>query len=467
MRKPMLIPLAGLIIGPAGTLAAQSPADQVASYQDVANRIISTALADSSAYRRLGDLVDGSGHRLTGSAALERAIDWVAAEMRRDGLANVRTEPVKVPHWVRGRESVELLEPRPMSLPMLGLGMSIGTPKKGITAPVLVVSSFEDLEAHAAEARGKIVLFDPPWADYGTTGRYRWAGAVAAAKAGALAVLIRSIGPYGIRTPHTGAMAYDSTVTRIPAAALAMEDAMMLHRMQDRGQRVVVRLSMEAATLPDVESRNVMGEVVGRERPDEVVVLGGHIDSWDVGQGAMDDGGGVVAAWEAVRLIQRLGLKPRRTIRVVGWTNEENGTRGGPAYRDARGADVDKHVLAIESDDGAFKPEGFGFVGSDSAYAIVRAVGGLLHAIGADSVTRGGGGADIEALMRRGVPGMGLSTKGDRYFWYHHTNGDTLDKLDPADLAACVASMAVMAYVVADLPEPLPRGPAPKQDQSR
>lgn len=439
-------------------LAAQAPDSDIATrYRDTANQIIHAALADSSAYDRLGRLVDGNGHRLSGSAALERAIDWILSEMKRDGLDQPRTQPVKVPHWVRGEESVTLVSPRVMSLPMLGLGGSIGTPKKGITAPVLVVSGFDELTAKGAEAKGKIVLFDPPWVNYGETGQYRRVGAIAAAKAGAVALLIRSVGPYGIRTPHTGGMRYDSTVVKIPAAALAMEDAMMLHRMQNRGEKVVVTLKMEAQTLPDADSRNVMAEITGSEHPEQVIVMGGHIDSWDVGQGAVDDGGGMVAAWEAVHLLHRLGLKPKRTIRVVGWTNEENGLRGGTAYRDSLGDRVADHVLAIESDGGTFRPIGFDFTGSDSAYATIRQIAALLAPIQADSMVRGGGEADIGPLMERGVPGMGLRVQDERYFWYHHTQGDTIDKLDPADFARCVAVMAVMAYVVADLPEPLPK----------
>jgi carboxypeptidase Q len=435
------------------TLAGQT----VASYKPTADRLIQAALADSTAFDRLGRLVDTYGHRLSGSASLERAIDWILAEMKQDGLANARTEPVKVPHWVRGKESAELISPRPLALSMLGLGGSVGTPRAGITAPVLVVSSFEELESKKAEAKGKIVLFDAPFTTYGETGRYRRTGAVAAARVGAVAVLIRSVGPYGIQTPHTGSSTYDSTVTKIPAAALSMEHAMMLHRMQDRGDKVTVRLKMEAKTLPDADSRNVMAEIVGSEHPEEIIVLGGHIDSWDVGQGAMDDGGGVVAAWEAVKLIQRLGLKPKRTIRVVGWTNEENGFRGATTYAELQGDKVVNHVLAMESDAGTFAPTGFGFTGSEAALKIVREAAMLLAPIGADSITVGGGGADIAPLMRTGVPGMGLDVEGERYFWYHHTEGDTLDKLNPADFARCVAAFAVMAYIVADLPERLPR----------
>jgi carboxypeptidase Q len=351
------------------------------------------------------------------------------------------------------------VSPRAAPMRMLGLGGSVGTPKGGITAPVIVVSTFDELRARAAEAKGKIVLFDVPFTSYGQTVAYRSNGAVEAAKVGALASLIRSVAAFSIRSPHTGALRYDSATTRIPAAALSAEDAMLLHRMADRGERVVVKLEMGAQMLPDAPSRNVMGEIVGAERPDEVVVMGGHIDSWDVGLGAMDDAGGVVVAWEAIRLLQRLGLKPRRTIRVVGWTNEENGGRGGAGYRDAHRADLAKHVLAIESDGGVFTPRGFGFTGSDSAFAIVQQVGTLLERIGAGAITRGGGGADIGPIMADpfNVPGMGLNVDGTRYFWYHHSEGDTVDKLDPREMALCVATMAVMAYIVADLPEPLPR----------
>ncbi len=440
-------------------LAAQSPDTTIAArYREPATRIIAAALADSAAYDRLGRLTDGFGHRLSGSESLERAIDWILQEMKRDGLDSAWTEPVKVPHWVRGRESAELIQPRRAPLAMLGLGGSVGTPKKGITAEVLVVTSFDDLAARAGEAKGKIVLFDVPFTNYGATVQYRIRGASAAAKAGAVAALIRSVASGSMRSPHTGTMRYDSTGPRIPIAALSVEDAAMLGRMAKRGETIVVTLKMEARTLPDADSRNILAEIRGSESPDEIVVMGGHIDSWDVGTGAMDDAGGVVAAWEAVKLIRRLGLKPRRTIRVVGWTNEENGLRGGNAYRDAHRAEVDNHILAIESDAGVFSPQGFGVTASPEAMTIIREVARLLAPINADSIVTGGGGADIGPIMELGVPGMGLMVEGSRYFWYHHSEGDTLDKLDPAEVARCVATLAVMAYVIADLPERLPRG---------
>jgi carboxypeptidase Q len=446
-----------LLLGAAWTARAEAQDRLADRYRAAADGIIDAALADSGAYARLTELVDRFGARFSGTDNLERALDWILEEMRRDGLENVRGEPVMVPVWVRGQESAELLEPFRRRLPMLGLGGSVATPPGGITAQVLAVSSFQELSDRAAEARGRIVLFDVPFTTYGETVRYRSAGAVAAARAGAVASLIRSVTPHSQQTPHTGMMSYVDSVPRIPHAAITVEDAMLLHRLQQRGGRVVVRLAMEARTLPDRQSRNVIGELRGRERPDEVVVMGGHIDSWDVGQGAMDDGGGVVAAWEALRLLKRLGLRPRRTIRVVGWTNEENGLRGGEAYRDAHRAELAGHVLAIETDAGVFTPRGFGFQGSDSALALVGGIGALLERVGAGAITRGGGGADIGPIMREGVPGMGLAVDGERYFWFHHTDADTIDKLDPRQMGLCVAALAVMAYVVADMPERLPR----------
>jgi carboxypeptidase Q len=428
-------------------------------YRGIADSLIRGATRDNAAYIRLGNLVDGFGHRLSGSASLEAAIDWILGQMLSDGLQNVRGERVMVPRWIRGAESATLVKPRLMALPMLGLGGSIGTPKAGITARVLVVTSFEDLSRRGREARGKIVLFDVPFTTYPQTVRYRVEGASAAARVGAVASLIRSVAPFSIRSPHTGVMKYDPAAARIPAAVLSVEDAMLLHRFQDRGQPVVLTLRMGAHSLPDAPSRNVVAEVVGRERPDEVVVLGGHIDSWDVGQGAMDDGGGSVAAWEAVRLIHRLGLRPRRTLRVVLWTNEENGGRGAMAYRDRHADELDKHVLAMESDNGAFAPHGFRFSGTDAGWTRAQEIAALLARMGAGSVSREQESpeADIAPLVARGVPGMGLDVDPTRYFWFHHSQGDTLDKLDPADLARCVAAMAVMAYVVADLPDGLPR----------
>ena len=440
------------------TLCAPPPArgQEIAdAYRDVANRIIDAATGDHDAYARLTELVERFGPRISGSAALERAIDWMVEEMETDGFDNVHTERVMVPHWVRGEESLEMILPWPRDLPMLGLGFSVGTPPGGIRGEVLVVNSFEELEERADDAQGRIVLFNVPFTTYGQTVQYRSRGAVAAAQAGAVASLIRSVTPYSQQTPHTGNSRYEDGVPRIPHAAITVEDADLLQRMQERGERIEVHLRMEAQTFPDVPGRNVMAEIRGREFPDEVVVFGGHIDSWDVGQGAMDDAGGVVAAWEAIRIMKELGLQPRRTIRAVGWTSEEQGRTGGREYVTEH--EDEYHVLAMESDGGVFKPSGFGFTGSDEAFEIIEEIGTLLERIESGTVTRGGGGADISPLMATGVPGMGLNVDGTKYFWYHHSDADTVDKLDPGEVALCVATMAVMAYVVADMPDRLPR----------
>jgi carboxypeptidase Q len=456
--RPARVTLALLLLAAMAPSRGRAQQVDIATiYRAAADSLIRGATADSAAYRRLGRLVDTFGHRLSGSASLEAAIDWVLDFMKADGLENVHGQPVMVPRWVRGAESAELVKPRAARLAMLGLGGSVGTPKAGLTAPVLVVSSLDELQGRAADARGKIVLFDVPFTDYVATRHVRTDGPSIAAKAGAVACLIRSVASASIRSPHTGSTRYDSTATKIPAAALSVEDAMMLHRFQDRGEPVVVTLRMSARMLPDAPSRNVVAEIVGRERPDEVVVVGGHIDSWDVGQGAMDDGGGAVTAWEAVRLMKRLGLRPRRTVRVVLWTNEENGGRGGEAYRDSQGDLISKHVLAIESDNGVFNPQGYVLAASDSAAMVVQRVAALMQPVGATGLKRvtESPAADITPLAEAGVPTMELDVDGSRYFWYHHSEGDTLDKLDPAEMARCVAAMAVMAYVVADLPSGL------------
>jgi carboxypeptidase Q len=429
----------------------------IANYRVAADKIIAAALSDSSAYDRLALICDTFGHRFSGSESLENAIDWILDRMEKDGLENVHGETVMVPRWIRGAESLKLTSPFEDSIEMLGLGRSIGTAPGGLSADVLVVDDFSELESRSDEAQGKIVVYNQPFESYGETVKYRSNGAVAAAKAGAVASLIRSVGSFSLKTPHTGAMKYDPEVREIPHAAISSEDAMMLRRIQDRGERISLSLFMEARTENDVPSRNVVAEFRGYEKPEEIIVIGGHIDSWDVGQGAMDDAGGCVAAWEAVKLLKDLGLRPRRTIRVVLWTNEENGLGGGKGYRDQHIDELDDHILAIESDEGVFKPTGFSFEGSPEAMKIIKTVGSLLVSIQAKEITDDGGAADISPIMKLGVPGMGLSVVHDKYFWYHHTDADTVDKLDPHELNECIAALAVMAYVIADLPQRLPR----------
>jgi carboxypeptidase Q len=432
-----------------------APTVDASPYRDEAARIIGAALTDDTAYRRLAYLTDRIGHRLSGSTQLEAAVKWATEEMKRDGLDRVRAEKVMVPHWVRGAESAELLEPVARPLVMLGLGNSVATPPEGITADVVVVRNYDELEALGEKVRGKIVLYNVPFTTYGATVQYRSSGASRAAKYGAVAALVRSVTPVSLSTPHTGALRYaDDQPVKIPAAALTIEGAEMLARMQARGERIRLRLKMEAHFLPDAESANVIAELRGRDKPDEVVVIGGHLDSWDVGAGAHDDGGGVIVSWEVIRLLKQLKLRPRRTIRVVLFTNEENGTRGGNGYRDTYKADASKHVLAIESDEGVYRPRGFG-LDSDAppqARANIREIARLLTGIGADNISDDGGGTDIGPMMKEGVVGMGLDVDGTHYFDIHHTPADTFDKINPQEIALCVATMTVMAYVAADLP---------------
>lgn len=461
MRRAALL----AVLLAAGTARAQP--EPSAPYAEAAARITEAALADSAAYDRVAHIATTFGPRLSGSDALEAALDWILDAMRADGLEAVRGQPALVPTWVRGEESAELVTPHgAFDLPMLGLGGSVATPPEGLEAEVLVVGSFEELTERADEAAGRIVLFDVPFTTYGETVQYRVAGAAAAAEAGAVASLVRSVGPSGLSTPHTGTMRYGEGLPEIPHAALTIEGAEWLRRIQDRGERPVVRLRMGAQTLEDRLSRNAIAQVTGREAPDELVVLGGHIDSWDVGQGVHDDLAGCVVTWEAVRLLHALGLRPRRTVQVALWTNEENGLRGAEAFRDSLGADVSHIQLALESDSGLFDPVGFGYGGSEDGRRLLAArveplLAGLLKTdsdVGPAGITQGGGGADIGPMMRDGVPGLSLRTDNGDYFVYHHTPADTIDKLDPAHVQRAVAATAILIYVAAEIPERLPHG---------
>ena len=329
-----------LTFSPAGdrlvVVGSRPPADLAAAYARQAGQILGAALTDSEGWERLSYLATVIGHRLSGSTGLEEAIEWAAAGMESDGLV-VRKQSVQVPHWVRGEERASLVSPVERDLPILGLGNSVGTPPGGITAPVVVVESFEELEAVGREAvEGKIVVYAVPWTGYGGTVRYRSRGPSRAAALGAVAALTRSATGLSLATPHTGALRYDEEQPKIPAAAITVEDAAWMLRMSEMGEEIVVHLEMEAEMLPDAESFNLIAEIPGRERPEEVVVMGGHYDSWDVGQGVHDDGAACIASWQALKLIHDLGLQPRRTLRVVLWTNEENGLRGG--HRVPRGA---------------------------------------------------------------------------------------------------------------------------------
>ena len=444
-----------LLLGLTTTASNAQSSNWLNAYREPAAKLIAESQSSHFAWERLALLGDTFGHRLSGSEALAKAIDWAVAEMKKDGLDNVRAEPVKVPHWVRGQESLEITSPHRSALTMLGLGNSVGTPADGIEADLLVVRTFAELDAAGASVRGKIVLFNVPFTSYGETVQYRAAGPSRAAGLGAVAMLIRSVGPAGLRTPHTGALRYTDGAPQIPSAAVTTEDADRLQRMQNRGTKVRLRLKMDAKFLPDADSANVVGELRGRERPDEIVVVSGHFDSWDVGTGSTDDGGGCVVTWEALRLMKKLNLRPRRTVRVVLYTNEENGLAGGRAYLERHRASLANHVMMLESDSGVFRPTGFGFTGSTTARATVEQIATLLRGIKTDQIGSSGGGADIGPSVEAGqIPAMSLEVDGN-YFLIHHTPADTVDKIDPVDMAKASAAIAVMAYVIADMPERL------------
>ena len=428
-------------------------------YRANAEKLIKAATADQFAWDRVAELTDTYGQRISGSGNLSRAIAWAVETMKKDGLESVHTERVMVPKWVRGVESLEITNPPNHVVPMLGLGGSVATPPAGIEAEVMVVSSGDDLAKRSAEAKGKIVLFNVPYTNYGETVAYRSGGARMASQHGALAALVRAVGPVGLRTPHTGGMNYgDDTVAKIPTAAIPVEDTARIQRLVNRGVKVRLRLKMEAHFDADVESFNVVGEIRGSEKPDEIVLVGGHFDSWDTGAGASDDGVGCVVTWEAARLMKTLNIRPKRTVRVVLFTNEENGMRGGNGYRDQHAKEAANHIMAFESDSGVFAPARLGFTGSEAARALVADIGTLLAPLGLQDVGPGGGGADIGPIATLGkVPMMAYSGDATKYFTIHHTPADTVDRIDPADVSKAAAAIAAMIYVIADMPQPLPK----------
>jgi carboxypeptidase Q len=457
---PVLIACA-VLAGAAASAEPQNPPSApswLAPLRADADRLLEAATADDFAWTRLAELTDTHGARLSGSDNLRRAIEWAAAAMKADGLENVRIERVMVPRWVRGYESAEIVDPPRHHVEVLGLGGTVATPPGGIEADVLPVTSFDDLRTKQTEARGRIVLFDAPFTSYSETVAYRTGGARTAAQYGAVAVLVRSVGPIGLRTTHTGSVTYMPGQPAIPAAAIAVEDADRIVRLSNSGRRVRMRLVTSGRYEADAESANVVGEIRGRERPDEIVLVGGHLDSWDVGTGASDDGAGCVATWEALRLMKKLGIRPRRTVRVVLWTNEENGLRGANAYAERYQSAAADHIFALESDSGVFAPATLGFSGSAAARTVMNQIGTLLTPIGMSAITTGGGGADIGPIAEAGnVPTMAYLGDAARYFVIHHTAADTIDRITPDEMSKAAAAIAVVTYAVAEMPERLPR----------
>ncbi|XP_030072898.1 carboxypeptidase Q isoform X2 [Microcaecilia unicolor] len=433
---------------------------EISGYSSIANEIIDLAVhgkAQNRSYDRLALFVDTIGNRMSGSKNLDLAIKYMYNALQKDGLDKVYLEPVKVPHWERGEEFAMMLEPRNQSISILGLGNSIGTPPQGITAEVLVVTSFTELHRRALEARGKIVVYNQPFVSYGETVKYRSLGAVEAAKVGAVASLIRSIASFSIYSPHTGWQRYQPDVPKIPTACIAIEDAEMMARMASRGTKIVITLKMGAKTYPDADSFNTVAEIVGSKYPEQVVLISGHLDSWDVGQGAMDDGGGAFISWEALSIMKDLGLSPKRTLRLVMWTGEEQGGVGSSQYYELHKVNISDFDIVMESDSGTFMPLGLQFTGSDEARTIMKEVMKLLQPINITSLYENGEGTDIDYWIEAGVPGASLLDDIQKYFWFHHSQGDTMTVQDPTLMNLCAAVWAVVSYVIADMEEMLPR----------
>ncbi len=478
-RLPLAAALAGGFL--AGAVhAADAPVNGGVDPAVLA-RIRDAAMKTDWAYERLADLADVVGPRLSGSAGAEAAVAQVAAAMNGAGL-KVTLQPVKVPHWVRGEERGELIDyaGRPQGVTqrviLTALGGSGATPAAGLTAPVLVVRSFEEIESRSAEIKGKIVLlsvpFDQNLADNGLAGEAysqggapRFVGPAALAKHGAVATLVRSVGGAAFRMTHTGATFFAPGSAPSPAAAVTVEDALLIERLSARGP-LTMKLTLTPQALPDADSHNVLADLVGREKPDDVVIVSGHLDSWDLGTGAMDDGMGVTASMGAVALLKQLGLTPRRTVRAVAWMNEENGTRGGQAYFASVKDKLATQIAAIESDFGLGKPLGIRTPIDASTAKAMAPVMEALRAIGAGVLDRREGevGSDVALLQQAGVTAFAPIVDTRHYFDLHHTPADTFDKVDADAMRRQVAVLAVLAYYLAERDEPIKPKPMPRKN---
>lgn len=459
-------------------VAAQQPSPTPQLYSEATLRdlraIQKAALTSDYAYKQTAYMTNNIGPRLSGSPQAQRAVEYVADEMRKLGL-EVRLQKLTVPHWVRGAETGELIEWSGMGpgttqkIVLTALGGSIATPDDGLTAEIVVVSSYEELNALGRESvQGKIVMFNGVFdrrlaesgfggAAYGQAVQFRGGGAIAAARLGAVGVLVRSAGGSQNRLVHTGTMRYEDAVSKIPAAAISSEDAELIINLTKAG-RVRMRMLLTPKQMPDAISYNVIADLKGNEKPDEIVIVSGHLDSWDLGTGALDDACGVAMAMQVPFLLKQLNLKPKRTIRVIAYMNEENGLVGGTTYANEEQANAAKHFAAIEADLGASHPVGFLFAGKPEALPFFAPISNILREQGAGtSQIQAGVGADIGPLTRMGVPSLAPWFDTRTYFNYHHTEADTLDKIDPKELAEGGSVMAVLAYGLANLEQPIPR----------
>jgi carboxypeptidase Q len=460
-----------------GQTSTPAPTPELYSAQTLANmrRLMQSALGSDYAYRQTAYLSNNIGPRLSGSPQAERAVRYVAEEMRKLGL-EVRLQQISVPHWVRGEERAQLIEFPGMAagttqkVIVTALGGSVATPAEGITGEIVVVNNYDELNALGRQkVEGKVVVFNNKFdrdlaaagfgsQAYGQAVGYRGAGAIAAARLGAIAVLVRSAGGSQNRLVHTGSTRYEANVKPIPAGAISFEDVEMIAHLVKTGV-VRIRLTLTPQTLPNAISHNVIADLRGSEKPDEIVIVSGHLDSWDLGTGALDDACGVATSMQVPYLLRQLDIKPKRTIRVIAYMNEENGLVGGNAYAEEQVPNIGKHFAAIESDLGASHPVGILFTGKPEAMPFFLPIANVLRQQGAAIVQLqpGGVGADIGPLTRRGVPSFAPYFETTTYFNYHHTEADTFDKIDPKHLAEGGSVMAVLAYALANLEQPLPR----------
>jgi hypothetical protein len=467
------VPLARAAASSFAVAAPIVPIAAEANHQAITDKILNEALAHGQSYAFLQTLCTLAPKRLSGSSGADDAVKWAENEMQRAGLENVHLEECRVPHWVRGEiAELSIVEPsaeREMKLPILALGGSVATPPEGVRGELVLVKTFDELKKLGESVRGKIVFFDramdatllDTFEAYGGAVDQRSRGALEAGKLGAVAAIVRSMTTRIDDFPHTGAMRYADGAPRIPAAAVCTTGAERLSALLRRGAKVELVLKLDCREMPDVVSHNVVGEVRGREKPDEIVLVGAHLDAWEAGQGAHDDGAGCVQCIEALRLVRALDLRPKRTLRAVLFMNEENGLRGALAYHDAHAAELEHHVLAIETDRGGFAPRGFETNASPAAMDLLRPIVATFAAAGGSLLKSGGGGADISPLERDGVTVMEYLPDCARYFDVHHCGRDTIDSVNPRELELGAALIAAMARETADLDTALPRNPKP------
>jgi carboxypeptidase Q len=452
-----------ILIAAACVTASPNPESR-SSVIEGAERLIAYELEQSGAWDIVAHLADQIGPRPSGSPNADEAVRWTTEMLESWGL-DVRNEPVTVPRWVRGREEGWLSSHRDQQIVLTALGGSIPTDDEGLEAPIVEVRSFEEVDELGESLRGKIVLYNlamdidlveqgQAFAAYSPVARLRGAGASRAARHGAVAMLIRSITSASLRSPHTGALRYTEDDPKIPAAAVTPEDADLIHRLLDRGETVTMKLVLTPRHMPDVESANVVAELRGRELPDEIVLIGGHLDSWDLGTGAIDNGAGVAGTMAALRAMVELGMRPRRTVRLVLFANEEMGLSGAKAYFASQEQHLDRHFATLESDSGATEPTGFATTLPADRIEELRPYFQPLERLGAANFTTARFvGADTSPLSAAGVPGFGLRPNSRHYFDYHHSAADTLDKIDPDELKQNAAAVAALTWILAEMPE--------------